>query len=139
MKLLIDECLSPHLTVMAQEHGFGDSSHVVWRGWSGLKDWQLKPLILAGDWPFVTRNAIDFRGPHNAPGTAGEYADVELHAGLVCLSGPASMDLEMCSDLFALALEELAREPDLINQVLEVTLDDDEILIRRYGLPVDPI
>ena len=49
------------------------------------------------------------------------------------------MDLEMCSDLFALALEELAREPDLINQVLEVTLDDDEILIRRYALPVDPI
>jgi hypothetical protein len=135
MKFLIDECLSPALTVMAHENGYGESSHVVWRNWNGLKDWELKPLILAGDWTFVTKNAIDFRGPAQAAGSRGEYADVELHAGLVCLSGPSGMDLDMQKELFAQALDELDQSPDLINQVLEVILDGKDLLIRRYGLP----
>jgi hypothetical protein len=134
MKFLIDECLSPALTVMAHENGYGESSHVVWRNWNGLKDWELKPLILAGDWTFVTKNAIDFRGPAHAAGSRGEYADVELHAGLVCLSGPSGMDLDMQKELFAQALDELDQSPDLINQVLEVILDGKDLLIRRYGL-----
>jgi len=56
MKFLVDECLSPELTLRAQSKGYGESSHVVWLGRAGLKDWQLKPLIVAGDWTFVTRN-----------------------------------------------------------------------------------
>lgn len=28
----------------------------------GLKDWELKPNILEGDWTFVTRNSVDFHG-----------------------------------------------------------------------------
>jgi len=135
MKFLIDECLSPALTLMAHENGYGESSHVVWRNWNGLKDWELKPLILAGDWTFVTKNAIDFRGPVHAAGSRGEYADVELHAGLVCLNGPPGLTLDMQKELFAQVLVELDQNPDLINQVLEVTLDGKDLLIRRYGLP----
>lgn len=88
MKFLIDECLSPELTKLAHAKGHGESSHVVWLGRAGLKDWELKPVILDGDWTFVTKNSVDFRGPAERPGAKGQYADVTLHAGLVCLNGP---------------------------------------------------
>jgi hypothetical protein len=136
MKFLVDECLSPELTKLAQDRGYGESSHVVWLGRGGAKDWELKPLIIDGDWTFVTKNSVDFRGPSSRPGTSGQYADVMLHAGLVCLNGPEGMDLDMQIELFEEALNELGRDPDLVNQVLEVSLDgDDEIHIRRYSLP----
>jgi Domain of unknown function (DUF5615) len=77
---LIDECLSPDLVKVAIKAGFLESSHVVWQGKSGWKDWELKPFILDGDWTFVTKNSIDFRGPANRPGTNGQYADVRLPA-----------------------------------------------------------
>jgi hypothetical protein len=69
MKFLIDECLSPELTKHAHTKGHGESSHVVWLGRAGLKDWELKPIILDGDWTFVTKNSVDFRGPAERPGT----------------------------------------------------------------------
>ena len=46
-------------------------------------------FILDGDWTFVTSNAVDFRGPADRPGSRGQYADVVIHAGLICLGGPA--------------------------------------------------
>jgi hypothetical protein len=104
MKFLIDECLSPALTVLAH-------------------------------WTFVTRNAIDFRGPAGTPGSKGEYASVELHAGLICLNASGGMDLGVQKELFRQALDELDRDPDLINQVLEITIDQDSLLVRRYRLP----
>lgn len=135
MKLLIDECLSEELAHVAIGRGHVESSHVVWIGKGGLQDWNLLPIILAGDWTFVTRNAVDFRGPADAPGTKGEYRKADLHAGLICLT-----DLVMSLDdqlaLFEAALDELEREPDLINQVLEVeSLPGDRIRLRRYQLP----
>jgi putative toxin-antitoxin system antitoxin component (TIGR02293 family) len=45
MKFLIDECLSPDLTKRAHEKGHGESSHVVWLGFAGLKDWELTRII----------------------------------------------------------------------------------------------
>jgi hypothetical protein len=65
MKFLINinECLSLDLVEVARERGFVESSHVVWIGKAGWKDWELKPFILEGDWTFVTRNSVDFRGP----------------------------------------------------------------------------
>jgi putative AlgH/UPF0301 family transcriptional regulator len=81
VKFLIDECLSPDLVHRARARGYGESSHVVWLGLGGWRDWQLKVFILDGDWTFVTRNAIDFRGPVNNPGSKGQYAGVPLHAG----------------------------------------------------------
>jgi hypothetical protein len=135
LKFLVDECLSPELTRWAQAAGYGESSHVVWLGHAGLKDWHLKPIILDGDWTFVTRNAIDFRGPAQRLGRRGQYADVVLHAGLVCLNGPPGMDLDMQRELFDQALAELRHDPELVNQVLEITLEASDLLVLRYHLP----
>ena len=135
MKFLVDECLSPELTKLAQARGLGESSHVVWLGRAGLKDWELKPLILEEDWTFVTRNSVDFRGPADKPGTKGQYADVAIHAGLVCLNGPPGMNLDMQIELFEQALDELGADPDLVNQVLEITSEEDGLWVLRYDLP----
>jgi len=137
MKLLVDECLSEELTKLAQRRGHAEASHVAWIGKRGWKDWELKAVILDGDWTFVTRNSIDFRGPHHAPGSRGQYADVALHAGLICLNAPVGMDLDLQLELFEAALDELDCNADLINQVLEVTLHDfeNEIELLRYKLP----
>jgi hypothetical protein len=136
-KLLIDECLSPELALMARERGHHEASHVVWIGSAGWKDWELKQVILEQDWVLVTRNSDDFRGPRHAPGTKGLYADVALHAGIICLNGPVGMDLEWQRRLFEEALDELDGSGDLTNQVLEVTLDDDKTAIDlvRYEMP----
>ncbi len=136
MKFLIDECLTPELAKVAHGKGHGETSHVVWLGLAGLKDWELKPIILDGDWTFVTKNSVDFRGPKDNPGAKGQYADVAIHAGLVCLNGPPGMDLDMQLELFQQALLELEGDDDLVNQVLEVTIEDEETLrIVRYALP----
>ena len=92
VKFLIDECLSLDLVAVAQGRGFVESSHVVWMGKAGWKDWELKPFILEGDWTLVTRNSVDFRGHADNPGASGQFANVPLHAGLVCINGPDGMD-----------------------------------------------
>jgi len=137
LKFLIDECLSLDLVEMARNRGFSQSSHVVWLGKAGWKDWELKAFILQGDWTFVTRNSVDFRGPAGNPGTTGQFADVALHAGLVCINGPDAMDLELQCELFAAALDEIGTVGQLVNEVIEVDLETPytEISIRRYGLP----
>ena len=139
MKLLIDECLSTELTKRAQERGHDQASHVTWIGKRGWKDWELKKVILDGDWTFVTKNTADFRGPKDRPGSRGQYADVAIHAGLICLDGPPGMDLDLQLELFEVALNELDRDDDLLNQMLEVNLEDpgEEIEIRRYHFPTD--
>jgi hypothetical protein len=135
MKLLIDECLSPELAKLAHMRGHGESSHVVWLGKSGWNDWSLKAVILEADWTFVTRNAVDFRGPASQPGARGQYVDVAIHAGLICLNGPEGMDLDLQLELFALALDEVG-DGDLVNQVLEMSLlGGDEVRVLRYALP----
>jgi len=138
MKLLIDECLSEELAKLARARGHADSSHVRWIGKGGAKDWELLPIILDGDWTFVTRNSVDFRGPPDAPGSQGEYRRATLHAGLICLNGPVGMDLDMQIELFAAALDELGDAGDLVNAVIEATIHasrDTEIVIVRYALP----
>ncbi len=99
VKFLIDECLSLDLVDLARDRGFTQSSHVVRLGKAGWKDWELKPFILDADWTFVTRGGVDFRGPAEYPGTRGQYADVAIHAGLVCINGPAAMNLAHRVDL----------------------------------------
>lgn len=124
MKMLIDECLSPDLVNIALAKGHGESSHVVWLGKSGWKDWELKSFILDGDWTFVTRNSVDFRGPADRPGSRGQYADVSLHAGLICINGPLGMGAKLQCELFAIALDEVGGNGELVNEVLEVFLDE---------------
>jgi len=137
MKLLVDECLSEELTKLAQRRGHAEASHVAWIGKRGWKDWELKAVILDADWILVTKNSVDFRGPGDAPGSRGQYRDVALHGGLICLNGPVRMDLDLQLELSEAALDELERDSDLVNQVLEITLPDsaDEIEVLRYKLP----
>jgi hypothetical protein len=136
-KLLIDECLSAELALMARERGHHEASHVVWTGKSGRKDWELKRFLLEEDWVLVTRNSDDFRGPRETPGSKGQYSDVSIHAGLICLNASAGMDLALQRELFSEVLDELETDSDLTNQILEVTLEDDEagIQIDRYTYP----
>jgi hypothetical protein len=138
-KLLIDECLSSELALMARERGHHEASHVVWIGKSGWKDWELKRLLLAEDWVLVTRNSDDFRGPRETPGSKGQFSNVPLHAGLICRNAPAGMDLALQRELFTEVLDELDTDADLTNQILEVTVEDSEagIQTERYGYPAD--
>ena len=137
IKLLIDECLSPGLALLARDRGYSEASHVVWIGKAGWKDWELKRVLLDGDWTLVTRNSNDFRGPVEAPGTRGQFADVAVHAGLICLNGTEDFDLTTQRELFLEALRELEQLEDLVNQVLEVTMIASMTLIEivRYDLP----
>jgi hypothetical protein len=137
VKFLIDECLSLDLVAVAHNRGFVESSHVVWIGKAGWKDWQLKPFILEGDWTLVTRNSVDFRGPADHPGTKGEFADVPLHAGLICINGPDGMTAEIQCELFEAVLDEIGDARQLVNEVIEVDLEllDGEFTIHRYAMP----
>jgi len=139
MKLLLDECLSEELTRLAQRRGHAEASHVTWIGKRGWKDLQLKSVILDGDWTLVTKNSIDFRGPRDAPGSKGQYAEVTVHAGLICLNGPVGMDLDLQLEMFEAALDELDRNNDLVNEVLEVSLSysGDEFELVRYTMPIE--
>ena len=135
-KFLIDECLSPDLAALARERGFFESSHVTWLGKAGWKDWELKQFILEQDWTFVTRNSTDFRGPSDQPGSKGQYADVPIHAGLVCINGPDSMSAEDETELFGIVLDELGPN-EMVNQAIEITLSDADggFELVRYALP----
>jgi len=98
---------------------------------------ELRGFIIEGDWTFVTRNSMDFRGSSHNSGSRGQYADGELHAGLICLNGPVGMARDLQLELFNRALDEIDRDPFLVNQMLEITFLDTarEIEILRYKLP----
>jgi hypothetical protein len=136
-KILLDENLSPSLAADAQQRGFL-CSHVNHLGKTGTKDWELKRVILDGDWIFVTNNSIDFRGPADNPGSAGEYADVRLHAGLVSIDAPFGLNLSLQRQLFGLILDELVKNGDLTNQLLQVDVKKDgRVELERIALPAD--
>jgi hypothetical protein len=137
VKFLIDECLSLDLVAVAQRRGFGESSHVVWMGKAGWKDWQLKPFILESDWILVTRNSVDFRGSADNPADTGQFANVPLHAGLVCINGPNGMTAEVQCGLFEAVLDEIGNAQQLVNEVIEVDLESlhGEFTIQRYPMP----
>jgi predicted nuclease of predicted toxin-antitoxin system len=139
LKFLIDECLSPSLAQLARDRGYHESFHVSWLGKAGWKDWELKDLILSGDWTFVTRNSIDFRGAAERPGSKGQYADVPIHAGLACINGPARMTARIEVELFAAVLDEIQSLAHLVNEVIEVNLPEEggEFEIVRYSMPDD--
>ncbi len=123
MKFLIDECLHTSLVAVAQAHGH-DCFHVNWLGLSGETDWDLMPRIIEEDFTFVTNNARDFRKL---------YAKEELHAGLVIIV-PQVLPAQQ-RELFAIILQDLADTQDMVNEVIEVTLDGEDTVLTRYSLP----
>ena len=136
-KILIDENLSRSLASAAQRKGFL-CSHVNHLGKTGTKDWELKRVILEGDWTFVTNNSTDFRGPTSEPGSSGEYADVRLHAGLVCIDAPFGLNLDFQRQIFGLVLDDLAKNGDLTNQLLQIDVrKDGRVQLERFALPAE--
>ena len=75
MRFPIDECLHTSLTDVAYKAGH-EAYHVNWRGWSGLKDHQLREVTTREEFIFVTNNAGDFRRL---------MAESALHAGLILI------------------------------------------------------
>ncbi|ASL01144.1 DUF5615 family PIN-like protein [Xanthomonas citri] len=132
LKFLIDECLSPSLADIALEQGHHQSTCVRNRGWAGKKDHQITQLAQDEDFTLVTHNARDFRGGGELkPG--GHYALLEVHAGLVCITGD-DLDLALQQDLFRVALDEIEVMDDLINKCLEVLLDGDSYAVTVYDI-----
>ena len=90
----------------------------------------------------MTRNSVDFRGPAEQPGSKGQYADVAIHAGLVCIHGPARVSGKIQVELFAAVLDMIQEatppQEDLVNEVIEVDLAEEgrEFEIIRYPMPV---
>ena len=82
------------------------------------------PRIIEEDFTFVTNNARDFRKL---------YAKEELHAGLVIIVPQVLPVLQR--ELFALILQDLADTQDMVNEVIEVTLDGEDAVLTRYSLP----
>lgn len=123
MRFLIDECLHTTLVAVAQNRGH-ECFHVNWLGLSGETDWDLMPRIVDENFTFVTNNARDFRKL---------YANEELHAGLVIIV-PQVLPARQ-RDLFEAVLAELEPEGELVNEVIEITLDGDVAEMARYSLP----
>jgi predicted nuclease of predicted toxin-antitoxin system len=132
MKFLIDECLPPELTEAARKRGH-QASFVPWLGKSGLKDWDLAPLAIDNGMVLVTNNSKDFRGDKGRPGFTTKE---QIHPGLVCLNcDPRLRDRGTLAQLFEIALDEIGDAQDLINTVIEISLDGDEAEVRRYTAP----
>jgi predicted nuclease of predicted toxin-antitoxin system len=123
VKFLIDECLHTTLVAVAQTHGH-ECFHVNWLGLSGETDWNLMPRIIQESFTFVTNNARDFRKL---------YAREEVHAGLILIVPQVLPALQR--ELFEVALDNLPTDCDLLNEIIEVTIDDGAARITRYTLP----
>jgi predicted nuclease of predicted toxin-antitoxin system len=124
LKFLIDECLHTSLVAVAQDLGH-ECSHVNWLGLSGETDWDLMPRIVEGDFTFVTNNARDFRKL---------YAKEELHAGLIIIV-PQVLPARQ-RELFSAIVDELAATDNLVNEVIEISLEDGAAVVTRYVLPL---
>ena len=82
------------------------------------------------------RNAVALRGPADQSGSKGQYADVPIHSGLVCINGPDSTSAEDETELFGIVLDELGPN-EMIYQAIEITLSDADTSFElvRYALP----
>ena len=56
MNFLIDECLHTSLVQVAVQRGH-EATHVTYRGFGGVQDWNLMKPIREGEFTFVTNNA----------------------------------------------------------------------------------
>jgi predicted nuclease of predicted toxin-antitoxin system len=123
-RFLVDENLSVSLPGVAHRRGF-EATHVVHLGLGEWQDWNILQIIDRDGWVLVTNNAVEFRS---------RYRIVELHPGVIFLLPSVPREQQM--SLFEAALDDVAINPDLINQALDVGFSKDgRIAIRRYALP----
>ena len=123
MRFLIDECLHPSLTDVANHAGH-EAHHVAHYGLASTKDHDLMRVVLEKDFVLVTNNAVDFRRL---------YGHRQLHAGLVILVPQVRPELQRY--LFAAALAEIRADDGLINEALEVRIEEDQVVFNRYNWP----
>lgn len=123
-RFLIDENLSVRLPAIAHRRGF-EATHVVHFGLGEWTDWNILEVVNDQGWVLVTNNALEFRT---------RYRRIEIHPGVIFLL-PSVLRAQQLV-LFEAALDNVANNPDLINQGLDVDFaGDGTIIVRRYALP----
>lgn len=120
VRILIDECLHTSLTTVANEAGY-EAHHVVYRGWAGLEDHELRSIILREEFVFATNNGRHFREL---------LGETELHPGLVTIVPNAKPRIQR--ELFLLALRRIESLPSMVNSVVELYTTED---VRISDLP----
>jgi predicted nuclease of predicted toxin-antitoxin system len=123
LRFLIDECLHPSLVEVAAARD-REAYHVAHIGLASTKDWDLMSRVVDGDFVFVTNNARDFRRL---------YAAQPLHAGLVVIVPQVPAAIQRA--IFDAVIAEIGGEDGLVNEALEVTIDDGEVVFDRYEWP----
>lgn len=112
LRFLIDECVSPLLAGLAREQGF-DATHVNWVRLNRTRDQIISVFAVAEDYVLVTNNAVDYRPIYRA---------LDVHPGLVIIL-PSVRRTEQLG-LFAVVLDRLNRERDLVNKLVEIDRDE---------------
>jgi predicted nuclease of predicted toxin-antitoxin system len=123
-RFLVDENLSVKLPEVAHQRGF-EATHVVHLGLREWKDWNILDVVEKQGWVMVTNNAVEFRS---------RYRAITIHPGVIFLL--PSVRREQQRILFEAALDDIAINPDLTNQAVDVDLiAGSRIVVRRYRLP----
>lgn len=124
MRFLIDECLHESLVGLAHANGF-QATHVNHLGLRGQPDWALAERITKDEFTFVTNNRVDF---------LQLFGKMDLHAGLIILVPNVIPALQRA--LFQAALQ-YSFGRDLVNAVIEVTLEGKTVRCVEYNLPTE--
>ena len=122
MRFLIDECLHESLVRVAHAAGFV-ATHVNHLGLSGQPDRALAERITEDEYTFVTNNRGDF---------IRLFTKMEFHVGLIILVPNVVPALQRA--LFVGALRYLSGR-DLVNAVIEVSLEGKALQCVEYSLP----
>jgi len=122
MRFLIDECLHESLAELAHAAVL-EATHVNRLGLSGCPDWMLAKQIVTDELTFVTNNRADF---------LQLFGKMDLHPGLIVLVPNVAPLLQRA--LFKAAIQYVAGR-DLVNTVIEVTLEGKTVRCVAYSLP----
>lgn len=122
MRFLIDECLHESLAGVAHGAGF-EAIHVNHLGLCGKPDRELAERIVKDEFTFVTNNRVDF---------VRLFGKMELHAGLMVLVPNVAPWVQRA--LFTAAIRYLGKR-DLVNAVLEVSIDEEVVRCAEYQWP----
>jgi hypothetical protein len=102
-----------------------EGTHVNHHGLSGQADWSLAERIIKDEFTFVTNNRVDF---------LQLFGKMDLHPGLIVLVPNLVPALQRA--LFEAAIQYLAGR-DLVNAVIEATLDGKVVRCVEYQLPTE--
>jgi predicted nuclease of predicted toxin-antitoxin system len=123
-RFLVDENLSVRLPEVAHQRGF-EATHVVHLGLGEWEDWNILEVVEEHGWVLVTNNAVEFRS---------RYRAIKIHPGAIFLLPSVRREQQLM--LFEAALDDVAINPDMTNQALDVDLTGgSKIVVRRYALP----